>query len=112
MPFINVRTSLATVSEGEQLLKDLSVALAAHTGKPEAYVMTLLQTSVPMTFGGSSEPCAYIEIKSIGALSPSEMTAAFTDLIAERTGIQPQRIFIGFEDVAPSLWGWNGKTFG
>ena len=51
MPFINVRTSLASVSEGEQLLKDLSAALADHTGKPEAYVMTLLQTSMPMTFG-------------------------------------------------------------
>ena len=54
MPLINVRTSLPEVADSAALLKELSAALAQQTGKPESYVMTLLDTAVPMTFAGSS----------------------------------------------------------
>ena len=112
VPLINVRTSLPAVQDGPALLQELSSALAEQTGKPEAYVMTLLETGVPMTFAGSAEPCAYVEIKSIGALRPPAMTAAFCQLIQTRTGIPANRIYIGFDDVQASCWGWNGSTFG
>ena len=110
MPLINVRTSLPEVADSSALLKELSAALAQQTGKPEAYVMTLLDTAVPMTFAGSSEPCAYVEIKSIGALKPPAMTSAFCELIESRTGIPASRIYVAFEDVNASNWGWNGNT--
>ena len=58
MPLINVRTSLPDLMDAELLLQELSAELAKLTGKPEAYVMTMLQTGVPMTFAGSAEPCA------------------------------------------------------
>ena len=74
--------------------------------------MTLLEIGVPMTFAGSHEPCAYVEVKSIGALRPPAMTAAFCELIEARTGITANRVYIGFEDVKASCWGWNGNTFG
>ena len=112
MPLINVRTSLPEVGDPTALLEELSAALAQQTGKPEAYVMTLLETAVPMTFAGSSEPCAYVEIKSIGALKPQAMTSAFCELIESRTGIGANRIYVAFEDVNASSWGWNGNTFG
>lgn len=112
MPLINVRTSLPAVQDGSGLLQELSSALAEQTGKPEAYVMTLLETGVSMTFAGSAEPCAYVEVKSIGALRPPAMTAAFCELIHTRTGIPANRIYVGFEDVQASCWGWNGSTFG
>ena len=112
MPLINVRTSLPSVSDADGLLKALSSTLAQQTGKPEAYVMTLLEVGVPMTFAGSPEPSAYVEIKSIGALKPPAMTATFCELISERTGIPANRIYIGFDDVKASAWGWNGNTFG
>ena len=112
MPLINVRTSLASVDEAEALLKQMSALLAEQTGKPEAYVMTLLETGVPMTFAGSTDPCAYVEVKSIGALKPPAMTAAFSELISARTDIPANRIYIGFDDVQASAWGWNGSTFG
>lgn len=70
------------------------------------------QTGVPMTFAGTADPCAFVEVKSIGALSPPAMTEAFCDLISARTGIAANRIDIGFEDVPASCWGWNGATFG
>ena len=112
MPLINVRTSLQSVSDADGLLKALSSTLAQQTGKPEAYVLTLMEVGVPMTFAGSPEPSAYVEIKSIGALKPPAMTAAFCELISERTGIPANRIYIGFDDVKASAWGWNGNTFG
>ena len=112
MPLINVHTSLPDLKDAELLLQELSAELTKLTGKPEAYVMTMLQTGVPMTFAGSAEPCAYIEIKSIGALRPSEMSASFCELIQARTGIPAKRVYIGFEDVQASCWGWNGNTFG
>ena len=112
MPLINVRTSLPEVADAAGLLQELSAALAQLTGKPESYVMTLLETAVPMTFAGSTEPCAYVEIKSIGALKPPAMTAAFCELIEARTGIPAKRIYVAFEDVKASSWGWNGNTFG
>lgn len=112
MPLINVRTSLPAVDDATALLQQLSASLAEQTGKPESYVMTLLETGVPMTFAGSAEPCAYVEIKSIGALKPPAMTAAFCRLISERTGIAADRVYISFDDVKASQWGWNGRTFG
>ena len=112
MPLINVHTSLPDLKDAELLLQELSAELAKLTGKPEAFVMTMLQTGVPMSFAGSDEPCAYIEIKSIGALRPSEMSASFCELIQARTGIPAKRVYIGFEDVQASCWGWNGNTFG
>ena len=44
MPLINVRTSLPALKDGSALLQELSSELADQTGKPEAYVMTLLET--------------------------------------------------------------------
>ena len=112
MPFINVRTNISDVQAPDALLKSLSAALATATGKPESYVMTLLDSGVPMTFAGSNEPCAYVEIKSIGALSPPEMSDQFCELIKASLGILKDRIYIGFDDVNASDWGWNGRTFG
>ena len=112
VPLITVRTSLPSVENSEALLQALSAALAQQTGKPEAYVMTLLETAVPMTFAGSTEPCAYEEIKSIGALKPAAMTASFCALISSSTGLSSDRIYVAFEDVKASSWGWNGRTFG
>ena len=100
---------MSDVQAPDALLNKLSAALASATGKPESYVMTLLESSVPMTFAGSS---AYVEIKSIGALTPPEMSDQFCALINASLGISKDRIYIGFEDVNASDWGWNGRTFG
>ena len=112
MPLINLRTNCSGPEDPNALLQQLSAALAKATGKPEAYVMTLFEGGVPMTFAGQSDPCAYVEIKSIGALKPAAMTSAFCELIEARTGIPADRIYVAFEDVKASSWGWNGNTFG
>ena len=112
LPLINLRTSLPEIANHTELLQELSSTLAQQTGKPEMYVMTLLETGVSMTFGGGTDPSAFVEIKSIGSLRPPAMSAAFCELISARTGIPADRIYIQFEDVAAGSWGWDGRTFG
>jgi phenylpyruvate tautomerase len=40
------------------------------------------------------------------------VSSAVCALIEQHLHIPADRIYIGFEDVPPRLWGWNGSTFG
>ncbi|MEO1131578.1 MAG: phenylpyruvate tautomerase MIF-related protein [Cyanobacteria bacterium J06639_1] len=116
MPLIKVQTSLADTAaiDVESLLKSLSASLAEQLGKSEAYVMTAFEAGVPMTHAGSAEPACYVEIKSVGTMGAKTqaMTTAFCDQLAEALGIARDRIYILFDDVKGSMWGWNGRTIG
>ena len=113
MPFIQVNTSFKSVVDNDDLLqKDISTMVAELTGKPENYVMTMLQRDIKMTFAGSDEPCCFIKVKSIGSLSPSSMSKSLCELISSKTNINTNRIYIEFIDVKASNWGFNSSTFG
>ena len=113
MPFIQINTSSKSVVENEDLLqKDISKLVADLTGKPENYVMTLIKLDNRMTFAGSDEPCCFMQVKSIGSLNPSSMSRSLCDLIASKTNININRVYIEFTDVKSSNWGFNGSTFG
>ena len=113
MPFIQVNTSSKSVIANDDLLqKDISKTIADLTGKPENFVMTMIQKDTKMTFAGSDEPCCFIKVKSIGSLSPSLMSKSLCELIASKTNINTNRIYIEFVDVKASNWGFNCSTFG
>lgn len=117
MPLIKVQTSIAGTekSSADALLKSLSASLAKHTGKPESYVMTALESGVSMTFGGTTDPVCYIEVKSIGTMSPTQtkaMSQDFCQQINQALGVPANRIYIEFADAKGAMWGWNGSTFG
>ena len=112
MPLISIRTSSKNLKNIKDLQKVLSKELSNLTGKPEQYVMTIFQEDQYMTFGGDGSPCCYLEVKSIGALNPPLMTKSFCRIISEMTDIPSSRIYIYFEDVPSSKWGFNGSTFG
>tara|TARA_B100000214_G_C23769032_1_gene535865 strand:- start:178 stop:519 length:342 start_codon:yes stop_codon:yes gene_type:complete len=113
MPFIQINTSSKSVLEDYDLLqKDISKMVSDLTGKPENYVMTMIQIDTKMTFAGSDEPCCFIKVKSIGSLKPSTMSKSLCELISSRTNINTSRIYIEFIDVKASHWGFNGSTFG
>ena len=86
--------------------------VADLTGKPENYVMTMMQKDKKMTFAGSDKPCCFITVKSIGSLSPTKMSKHLCELISSKTNINMNRIYIEFIDVKASNWGFNGSTFG
>ena len=113
MPFIQINTSSKSVVENDDLLqKDISKMIAVLTGKPENYVMTMIQRDAKMTFAGSDEPCCFIKVKSIGSLAPASMSKCLCELIASKTNINTNRIYIEFIDVEASHWGFNSSTFG
>lgn len=115
MPLIHIQTSAPAPDDAGPLLREASRELASHLGKPERYVMTLLQAALPMTFGADPGPSAYVEVKSIGGLDgdqPRRLSAVLCELLGRHLGLEAERIYIQFEDAPARLWGWNGGTFG
>ena len=114
MPLLKVQTSAAVSDQKSQaFLKQASQRTAAALGKPEQYMMVSLEAGRPMLFGGSSQPAAFVELRSIGlpAHGAGELSAMICGLIESGLGVAKSRIYINFTDVPPELWGWNGQTF-
>jgi len=114
VPYLLVQTSVRVEAEArERLLAAASVRVSELLGKAERYVMVALRDGVPMRFAGSDEPCAYLELKSIG-LQESQtpaLSAGLCALVREHLGVPPERTYIEFAAAPRALWGWNGGTF-
>lgn len=115
MPLLHLATNLEMHPESELAMATaLSSKAAELLGKPESYVMVIVQGNQNMTFGGSSAPCAYLQLKSLGL--PEERTgdfsAALCEQIGKELGIDTSRIYIEFSSPPRHMWGWNGSTFG
>lgn len=82
-------------------------------GKPEAYVMVMINLCHAMSFAGSVDPCGYVELKSLGL--PDQQTREFSSLlctaIEDELGIPSERIYIEFSAPARHMFGWNKATF-
>ena len=110
MPYINVSTS-AKIENKKKLLEGISILVSSLTNKSKRFVMAKLDDNSEIYFDDES-PCCFLEIKSIGSLNPSEMAKPISNFVYENIGIPIDRIYISFEDVPASMWGWNGRTFG
>jgi len=114
MPYLKIQTNHeVTTAARQEILQKASVLLAKNLGKPEKYVMVRLDPAQPMLFAGSSDPCAFLELKSIGL--PENRTGALSRLLCQFLGdelkIPSERIYIEFTDAKDSMWGWDGGTF-
>ena len=110
MPFINIATS-AKIKDKKKLLDEITILISSLTNKSKRFVMAKIDDDSEMYFEDES-PCCFIEIKSIGSIKPSEITKPIFNFIYEKIGIPADKIYIRFEDVSASMWGWNAKTFG
>tara|TARA_Y100000739_G_C20470895_1_gene401245 strand:+ start:237 stop:569 length:333 start_codon:yes stop_codon:yes gene_type:complete len=110
MPFINIATS-ACVQDKKKFLEDIISLISSLTNKSKRFVMAKLEDDLQMYLENETN-CCFLEIKSIGSLNPSEMSKPICDFIHEKIGVSMDKIYICFEDVPSSMWGWNGKTFG
>ena len=114
MPFLRIQTSTElTAEQANGLAARASALVSEQLDKPERYVMVSVEHNSAMLFAGSDAPLAYLELKSIGL--PESITAdtsrALCQLLAEATGIDPERIYIEFSDAPRKMWGWNSSTF-
>ena len=110
MPYINVSTS-AKVNDKEKVLEEISILISSLTNKSKRFVMAKLDDNCEIYFDDATPSC-FLEIKSIGSLNPSEMAKPISNFLHEKLGIPLDKIYISFEDVPPSMWAWNGRTFG
>jgi len=110
MPYINISTS-SKVEDKKKFLEEISILMSSLTNKSKRFVMAKLNDNCEMYFD-DQEPCCFLEIKSIGSLSPSEMAKQISHFVNEKLGIPIDKIYIYFEDVSASMWSWNGRTFG
>jgi phenylpyruvate tautomerase len=114
MPFLKIQTNQSLPLDGARnLARKASALVAKQLGKPESYVMTSVENNPAMTFAGTDEPLAFLELKSIGL--PESITAdtsrALCELVSSETAIDPARIYIEFTNAERSMWGWDKGTF-
>ncbi|EKD50103.1 MAG: macrophage migration inhibitory factor family protein [uncultured bacterium] len=115
MPLLKLSTNANIKDEQKnELLKSLSSLLASATGKPEQYVMVVIERADILMSGGGGDS-AFVEVKSLGALEPftvKKLSKKICDLLSASLDISPVRVYINFTDVPANLWAWNGKPFG
>ena len=114
MPFLKISTNKAVnIAAQTKFLKAASKQVAETLQKPEKFVMTLFDQPTPMTFGGTDEDTAFLEIKSIGLSNEQAKILAeeIPSLTEKELGINPEKIYIEFSDAPRSFWGWNKGTF-
>ncbi len=114
MPFLRIQTNVDLGSEARTTIAGTSSRLVSELlGKPESFVQVQVQDNQALVFGGSDEPNAFVELRSLGLpddLNP--LARRITESIEQQLGIASDRIFINFFDLPRAEWAWNGKTFG
>ncbi len=114
MPLLKIQTNkVIDETLRKNLIEDASACVAGLLGKPERYVMVSLEHNPGMLFGGSDEPLAYLELKSIGLPESQtrELSSSLCSLLNKALDLPADRIYIEFADAPRHMWGWNGGTF-
>ncbi|XP_022134572.1 macrophage migration inhibitory factor homolog [Momordica charantia] len=115
MPTLNLFTNVPVDAVvAADILKDATKAVSKIIGKPEAYVMILLNGGTPIAFAGTEEPAAYGELISIGGLGPSvngKLSSTIAEILQTKLHIDGSRFYIKFYDAERSYFGYNGSTF-
>ena len=113
MPLLRVETNTALPDDATGLSQRLSAQVADWLGKPEGYVMVACTHNPAMCFGGSTQPLAYCELKSIGLPEglTRDLSRKLCDALQAELGIEPARVYIEFADAPRHFWGTNGTTF-
>ncbi len=114
MPYIKIQTNIVLHGdEKNRFCSALSAEAAAIVGKPEDYVLTVVQDAQTLLFGGSDAPAAFLEVKSIGLAEErlKDISGRLSAFLEKELSLDPGRIYIEFADAPGPWWGWNGSTF-
>ena len=114
MPTLRILTNVQVpANDRANLLADASRLMAEMLGKPESYVMVMLEDGRDMLFAGTADPAAYLEVKSLGLSETrtAHYSRTLCDFIATRLSVPTERIYIEFAAPPRHLFGWNGGIF-
>jgi phenylpyruvate tautomerase len=117
MPLIQLDTSCTFPDQSRKhaIATMLSQIAAEATGKPEQYVMVSIHDNLAMMISSAAGPCALVTVKAIGGLNKSvtqTLVAKVSQLLQKELSIPQTRVYLTFEELAPTHWAWDGKTFG
>ena len=115
MPLLKIAFTYPEDSEAirDRLLGEGTRTLVEVMDKPERFVMVLCERE-QMALGNSTDPCAYLELRSIGGLDEktnAAMAKRLCVMMREVAEVPEDRVFINFVDMERAYWGWNGGTF-
>lgn len=114
MPYLMIRTNVTIDNtQADDMVRQASQTTAQLLGKPESYVMVSLDPGTRMRFGGSDQPCAYLELYSLGLPQDrtTDLSSGLSDLIHRTLNVPPERTYIRFADSERHMWGFKGGTF-
>src|SRR5262245_46806842 len=101
MPLLKIQTNQSIDEQRhEHVLKQFSHLVAQALGKPEDYMMVVLDTDSAVMFAGTMQPAAFVDLRAIGL--PADLTGELSRLLCERIsselGIPPERVYLNFTD--------------
>jgi len=114
MPTLKIQTNVPIDAPAAQaLVQRASNEVATLLGKPERYVMVIVEPVTAMSFGGDAAPAAYLELKSLGldeGRTPM-LSAALCTLVEVSLGVPQDRVYIEFSAPPRHMFGFDGGTF-
>ncbi|XP_054767482.1 macrophage migration inhibitory factor-like [Lytechinus pictus] len=113
MPILEIFTNVKAEAIPDGFLKNLNSVWQKAIGKPMQYMCVRLAPGETMNFGGTAEPCALLNVRSIGKLGKEENNAISKALTAEmgKLGVAPDRMYAVFTDISPQDVGFKNTTF-
>lgn len=114
MPVVKISTSVTVPDDKrEALMSAVSRAVAEILGKPEPYMMVVMDTA-PILLGGKQGPAAFLDLRSIGGLTPETnalLAERLCGLLQEMLTIPGSRVYLNFTDIQPAYWGHDRRVF-
>ena len=110
MPYIATTSNVSISGRKKESMKErMGKAIELIPGKTESWLMLSFRDNVSMYFKGNDEPCAICQVKLFGTADEeayADLTEALTDIVREELDIEPDRIYVAYEEI--NTWGWNG----
>jgi len=112
MPVLHIHTNIAIENQPD-FLAQASSMVASALGKPESYVMILFSECKPMSFAGTLEATAFLELKSLGLndSQTKDLSEKLCCFLEKTLKIDASRIYIEFSSPERAMFGWNKSTF-
>lgn len=115
MPLVRMATS-HHLDEKQRtvLMRAFSKQVSEILGKPESYTMVIVADRISMLMGGSDAPSAFVEIRSVGMITPAQshtLSELLSKTVSSTIAVTSERIYLNCVSCDGAMWGWNGDTF-
>ncbi|CAG9782067.1 unnamed protein product [Diatraea saccharalis] len=116
MPCLKILTNLPKNKIPNEFVDKIIPILAKTVGKPANVFVCVIAPDCSISFGGDqTKPGAVATLESIGNIDANRnkmVVKEVSKFITEQMGIQPERFFLTFYDVANYNVGISGTTVG